>query len=253
MCSENRISRWVFVAAVITGFILLSFSVALAGDCGPADGERLSADGVLELLSRQRDRFLEQGRFADVFAVLYHATTDEMIRESKSMAAEDAALLERQIVLFYEAYESNRRAFDTHGASAVEPHWKAYYRDAGNLEKKKDVTGFDVMWLMLNGVDAHLNDLPRSLRYQLRERPNITDRLKMIYFRLDTIFPAVVRSLDADILAAFGKRGSPAPQFATMNIGPVYVTHARLRAWEAATGTGKLRAKGPQPRLCKEG
>ncbi len=220
-------------------------------NCGPSNGKGFTAEMVLERLRDQRDKFIREGKFADVFPALYYATTKAMLDETRSMDAADAQVLNEQIALFFNAFETNRLAFESKGASAVEPHWKAYYSEAVRLEKKK-ATAFEAITLILDGVDAHLTDLPRSIRYQIRSRPNSTERLKMLYFGFDSLFPAIVRAFDADVAAAFGKRGIAAPPFTLLNVGANYVIRARHNAWEVAVGSEKLRTKKPQPTLCKE-
>lgn len=237
--------------AAIVALSCLSAIVAYS-NCVPSNGRSLTVEDIRNKLRDQRDKFVRDGRFVDVFPALYFESTDAMILETRMMNAEPAQLLSEQIRLFYNAYEANRSAFESEGASAVESHWKAYYREAVRLEGKKEVTAFEVIGLILDGVDAHLTDLPRSIRYQLRAHPDSVERLKILYFQLDKLFPTVVKNFDADVAATFGKRGISVPPFSLFNVGANYVTHARHNAWEAAAGNEKLRAKKPQPRLCRE-
>lgn len=241
--------RQILVRALL---IFLCVSHVAAADDRCADPvSRISIERIREELATQRAEFLSKGRFVDIFSALYFATTIAMLEKTALMNADDARLMNELIILFYEAFEFNRKAFEAKGASATEQHWKAYYRAASRLEHKKDVSAFDVLALVMDGVDAHLNDLPRSLRVQMKEKPDSIARLKMLYFEFDSVFPQVVRDFENDIGIAMGKRGVPAPAFSPLNVGRNYVVHGRLRAWEMAIGRGKRRAEDRRPKHCR--
>lgn len=245
---------------LVTVIVLGSELVIKADEpCRPYLPERLQipaiiqkaeqVSGILDELSKSRERFLESGDLIELFPTLYYHTTVAQFREALSQEPQMAGELLDLIIAFYDAYLSNRQRFDSSGAKAAEAHWKAYYQRATEQNRAKTVDTPTILAILLYGVDAHLTDLARSIRYSLTRNRVTVEEFRNVYFKLDPIFYPVAAAANNDISAG-RKLDERIMGFEnTFGLGARYVIMERDKAWKEATASGPLRAAAPQPVL----
>ncbi|MFZ1701978.1 MAG: hypothetical protein WBO10_14130 [Pyrinomonadaceae bacterium] len=202
---------------------------------------------ILDELAEKRETFLASGDLVEMFPMLYYHMTRAQFREALSRDQPLADDLLDIIIAFYDAYSINRMLFDERGAKAVEKHWKTYYERAVEQNRAKDLTTLDVFALLLYGVDAHLIDLARTLRYSIPQAKLSTEDLRKGYYGLDPVFYEISKAAVADIAAVkkIDERLKDLEQ--TFGLGARYAIQSRDRSWKNATGGGPLVARDPQP------
>lgn len=205
--------------------------------------------GILEELASKRQLFLEQRSMIDLFPALYYHSTETQLRNIACYDAGTAETVLDLIILFYDSFQHNRILFDRGGPGAVEKHWRKYYQQAAKLGKRKKVTASELVDLMLDGIDSHLADLPRSLRSTFRRMPITVDELKKHYFEMEGSFSKVSKGMNADLVHVNGGSAGILSADAVLGIGTKYVNLLRRRAWEEAVSSEKLKVSEPQPEI----
>jgi len=122
--------------------------------------------GLLEKLGAYRQRLFSQEHFIDVFpAVYFHTTAIEMDKIRKGNYNKPIWKM-TQMINFYEAYEYNRKNWDSGRKSSVEPHWVNHFQVA-EKETESNFGGCTGIQRTINtAIQAHVDfDLPRSIRY----------------------------------------------------------------------------------------
>lgn len=204
---------------------------------------------ILDDLSNRRNRFLDTGDYLEVFPALYFNTTVIDLDHILHIDSNKAAFFLDVMLVFYDAFETNRRAYERGGVGAVEPHWRGYYRRASQLNRKRTASEFDLLMLILDGVDAHLADLPRALRFVSVVYRTPLDAFKSEYDSMDSLFSSVVERFYSDIQQALKIRSRIISLEGRFGFGSNYVIYARQKAWEIASKNLPLRTKKPQPVL----
>jgi hypothetical protein len=211
--------------------------------------------GALAKLGTYRDAFLRDGKPVNVFpTAYYHVTATEMERIANGEFVRPIEKVE-QLLAFFSAYESNRRAYETGGA--VEPHWKTHFDKA---RPEGGATWDDYRRALDSGITAHVdNDLPRALRdsYDHRfHREATLDELGPDFTKTnDTLFRADGPT-SADLLSKLlvpDRIGIPVGATIANLVGhrkTEQVIDRRGTAWERAFGGGALpTGAAPQPPL----
>lgn len=205
--------------------------------------------GILDELAKSRERFLASGDLIEIFPALYYHATVAQFREAVTHEPPMAEAFLDLIIAFYDAYLSNRQRFDGAGTKAVEPHWRLYYGRAIERNLSKSVDTPAVLAILLYGIDAHLIDLARSIRYSLGRGTVPTEKFREMYFKLDPLFYPVAEAVSKDMTAARQIDPQLMKFESAFGLGPRYVIQARNRSWNEATARGPLRAAAAQPVL----
>lgn len=206
--------------------------------------------GIIEELSKSRDRFVATGDLVDLFPTLYVHTTKALFERAIVDESPKAEIALDMIIAFYDAYAMNRRDFDAKGSNAVEPHWRAYYRGAVKANRSRSVSATTIAALLLDGVDAHVAyDLPRATRFILSS--NVIDRsvLKAEFDKMNIAFKAAAASAHKDVAAARTVWNKFASLDILLGLGVKYVIFGRGQAWELAVSEKKLPTKRRHPVL----
>ncbi len=208
-----------------------------------------SVSAVLSDLSARRERFLATGGLIEMFPAIYFHTTQVQFREAVRNDPAVAEAMLGLIVTFYDAYLYNRYAFDNGGLKAVEPHWKRYYQRAAEEDRSKKTSTLTVFAISLYGVDAHLIDLARSVRFTIERMTASRDDLQRAYFKLDPVFFEVGKTAMEDLSATRKLEDRYVSIERRLGLGARYVITARKQSWNEAVANGPLRATAPQPVL----
>ncbi len=271
MKAEGRLfykaNRLVLIAAIVLPFALpffsqtgnsgparkLPFVVDCKGPAGSRNAEILKragiVSGILEELAVERERFLKKGDPADLFPTLYFNVSRIEFAHVLASDADVRPEMLDMIITFYDAYRANRDAFDKGGRGAVESHWKSYYRGAAEARKSGSNSMATIAGLILSGVDAHLDDLSRTIRYEFARSPGKKDAIVEAYNKMDPLFAEASRLANDDIIEGMKTASTLRSLDSTFKFGETYVIHARHRAMERALSPGKLKIKSPQPKL----
>ena len=145
--------------------------------------------GAAFKLDEYRKPFLKDGKnFMGVFPAFYYNVTAEELKRIANGDFQYPKEKMEQMVAFFEAYEINRKNWDSGNRTAVEPHWKEHFelaenKDAGEQFSETSYFNFVgkyqlyVRWslavqkILSTGADAHVkHDLARALRYSLENR-----------------------------------------------------------------------------------
>jgi hypothetical protein len=249
-------TRLVALFLLAAGFAGVS---TVSGQCRPELPPHLTTPGViekggqvsgiLEELAARRELFLKGNSMVDLFPALYYHSTETQFGNIANYDAGTAEAVLDLIILFYDAYRHNRMLYDRGGSDAVEKHWRKYYKNAPKLNRKGKPDASELVAVMLDGVDAHLTDLPRSLRVTFSRMPITIDRLRDEYFRMEAFFSKVSRGMNADMQTVIGGRAGVLSADSIFGFGTKYVILLRKRAWDEAVGGKKLKASNPQPEL----
>lgn len=207
--------------------------------------EQVSA--ILDELAVRRNAFLASGDLVEMFPMLYYHATRAEFREALSRDEPLADDLLDMIIAFYDAYVTNRRSFGEGGAKAVEKHWKTYYERAVSQGRANDMSTLSLFALLLYGVDAHLIDLARTVRYSIPRARLSAEDLRKGYYDLDPIFYSVSKAAIADIATVKKLDARLIGIEQTFGSGARYVIQSRDRSWKDATGGRPLVADAPQP------
>ncbi len=203
--------------------------------------------GILDRLSSRRETFISTGNMLEIFPALYYHTTRAQLEEIAKEDKETAIELLGLVVEFYSSYDDNRRRFDRGGPKAVEPHWKTYYERAVERNRAKAVSSLEVLAVLLYGVDAHLTDLPRTLRRSFVAKAARRKELETAYRRLDAAFYRAGAAANGDLVLG-RKIGGRLLEFEKQfDLGARYVIQLREKAWIEAVSGGPLRAAAPHP------
>jgi hypothetical protein len=145
--------------------------------------------GVTDILNKYRQNFLKTNDFKDLFPLAYYNTTMEELKRIKQGEFTHPREKMEQMLAFFDAYEVNRRLWESGKRDAVEEHWNAHFRIAEG--KTKDYRGclgaaeiekrsykycdedyfYAVGDVLRSGIDAHVShDLPRALRFTLNQQ-----------------------------------------------------------------------------------
>jgi hypothetical protein len=214
-------------------------------------GKAGQVSGILEELAVRRDIFLTEKSTVDLFAALYFHSTEVQFRNIPKYDVGTAESVLDLVILFYDAYKHNRALFDRGGDRYVEKHWQKYYQRAEKLKRKKKASASDLVELMLDGIDAHLTDLPRALRTTFLRMPITVEQLRGQYFEMEGSFSQVSNAMNADLVHVNGGPAGILSADAMFGVGTKYVNLLRKRAWEEAVSGQKLKASGPQPVLVR--
>jgi len=151
--------------------------------------------GAAFKLDEYRKPFLKNGQdLMGVFPAFYYNVTVEELKRIANGDFQYPKEKMEQMVAFFEAYEINRKNWDSGNRAAVEPHWREHFVSAdGTNADNEDVTTFNELFLafrqgasavfqnpvwvytvnkvLSTGADAHVkHDLARALRYSLENR-----------------------------------------------------------------------------------
>ena len=204
---------------------------------------------ILRSLHIRRDRFVTTGDMVESFPALYYHATRVELEDALTKDERTAGVALGLMIRFYDAYEHNRRLFDAKGVGGVEGHWREFYRSAVKANRQRQLSGMDTMWVLIDGVKAHLTDLARTMRDAIGEKRMSEAELRDLYFDMDPLFRRVSREAAGDIAVA----RKPARQILALdrlfNFGANYLTILRREAWEAAVSGAPLVARGLVPHL----
>jgi hypothetical protein len=239
------------------GLIALAVSARAQEPCRAVLPERLQTSAIIEKaetvsailddLALRRQAFRLTAANVDLFPTLYYHATLAEFRHAVTLEPDQAETILDLIIVFYDAYQYNRSLFEHRGVEGVEKHWRRYYRGAS---QKSGLQPVEFTNLLLDGVDAHLTDLARALRYTFGRMKLSNAAMKTLYYSLDGEFGPIAKATEEDIQSV---RKDPLIVLeSTFGMGGTYVIHARHRAWESAVAEGRLRAYGAQPVLPHE-
>lgn len=252
-----RLVRYKMAVAAGAGLIALAVSAAAQEPCRAVLPERLQAAAIIEKaeivsailddLALRRQAFRLKAANVELFPTLYYHATLAEFRHAATLKPDETEMILDLIIVFYDAYAHNRALFESRGAEGVEKHWRRYYR---GVSQKNSLQPGEFTNLLLDGVDAHLTDLARALRYTFGRVKLTNAEMKTLYYSLDSAFGPIAKATEEDIQSV---RKDPLMVFeSAFGMGNAYVIHARHRAWEEAVAKGDLRAKRPQPVLPHE-
>ncbi|MBK9153245.1 MAG: hypothetical protein IPM25_03320 [Chloracidobacterium sp.] len=206
---------------------------------------------ILNELSLRRQRFLTTGDHLELYPTFACNMVAEDFYHMVRLTSSDTALLFDVVVTFYDAHEANRRAFAAGGLAAVEPHWRRYFKRAVKLNRSRSSSQADILLLILDGVEAHLADLPRALTHvsAVYGRP-----LGVIEDEYDSIDPLISQSVFWSIRDIRRARKLDDTRLIErcMAVGANYVIYERRKAWRIAVNDLPMRTKLPQPVLDRD-
>jgi len=249
--------RYKMAVAAGAGIIALAVSAGAQEPCRAVLPERLQTAAIIEKaeivsailddLALRRQVFRLKAANVELFPTLYYHATLAEFRQAATLKPDEAETILNLIIVFYDAYAHNRALFETRGVEGVEKQWRKYYRAAS---QNKILPPVEFTNLLLDGIDAHLTDLARALRYTFERMQLSKDEMKKLYYSLDGVFGPIAKATEDDIQSV---RKDPLVIFeSAFGMGNTYVIHARHRAWEKAVAKADLRAKHSQPVLPHE-
>ena len=197
-----------------------------------------SAASPLASLAVERERFLQEGTLADVFAVTYFHTTQLIQAASDAGKFRYPDVIKSQQQRFFVAYTQRRNL----------PHWQLYLaRSEGRALRPGTDPGNLLYGLLQHGTVAHVQgDLPRAL--QESRPPELPwPALAPDFFACDPLFARALHITLEDIGRATGRHCGTlrTTHREVMELGSwllcrfgggtVRLRHLRHAAWEKAT------------------
>lgn len=262
-CSKivnNSVDKW-FRRSVIAAGVLFACVTSSFADvpCRILLPERLrtteviqqaeQVSAILDDLSKNRERFLQTGDLTELFPELYYHSTLAQFENAMSLDPPMAEAMLRFMVIYYDSYTNARQAFDLGGAKAVEPHWRRYYSRAVELNRSKKPSSFEVLAVLLYGIDAHLIDFARSMRHTLSNSGIKADEFRDAHIKTDKAFFSAAKAINKDVSDVRKLDGRIMTWEGRLGLGARYVIKGRNEAWTEAIGNGPLRAAKPMPVL----
>jgi hypothetical protein len=246
------------LAAMIAVVICAAASLA-DGPCRTLIPEKLRTPNVikqaeqvsriLDELSKSRDKFLQTGDLIELFPELYYHATRAQFERAMTLDPPMAEAMLGFMAVYYDSYKSNRLAFDSGGAKAVEPHWKLYYQRAVERNLQKAPAPYEVLAVLLYGIDAHIIDFGRALRYTLANSGVNADEFRAVHLKTDAAFFKADEAINKDVAEVRKLKGKIMSLESQLSLGARYVIKGRNEAWTEAVGKGPLRARATQPVL----
>lgn len=206
---------------------------------------------ILAELTLRRKRFHATGDHLELYPTFACNMVVEDFYHMVRLTSRNAALLFDVVVTFYDAHEANRRAFQSGGIASVEPHWRRYFKRAVKLNRKRASSQVDILLLILDGVEAHLADLPRAL---LNVSNACGKPLSTIEKEYDSIDPLISQSVFWSIRDIRRARKLDDTRLIErcMAVGANYVIYERRKAWKIAVNKLPMRTIRPQPVLDRD-
>ncbi len=205
--------------------------------------------GILEELSARREDFLRNGDPVDLFPALYFSTTAAEFRNVLLNNPNNRMEMLEMMIVFYDSYKLNRDEFEKRGIGSVEAHWRKYYKNAAKARASKSHSTSQIVEILLDGIDAHVIDLSRAVRFVIAHRNGPTSDLKLAFDSMNAIFPRITKNVNEDIVNALKSSTLLLSTDKTFGVGSTYIVYAREKAWDLAVSGKRLRTRRPQPIL----